>query len=368
MSSGADTLAETRDVPRGTVRKRRLARDASASLTVLALLLAIAIIISLVVVAGYALGDAATPALFRAAPLMFNGFFATVVLSVYVDQELFDFRTAFVAGGLALAADIPLLIYELRRWAACAGVGGASQTPLENSVCNNFASQANVVPIVSLVVFVLTLATFIILFFWHAQRRAFLLARERIRLRNAQRSFETDRQIMRGVQTRRLANLRALLRKARRNGYRVATMALSVAQLLLVVLFVGVLALVFPNAGAFYRAAFLLVPAHAAAAEFAFFGTTPRGWTWLVLAFSLLALLTSVWGAVLELPRFFRCTSATAVPIGVVETSICNDEGFLGYVVPWVLLLSAIMSLATSILSVLMIVRGTAAVEVRPRA
>lgn len=360
MSATADNLSDLRGKSRRT-RQRRAARATSSALTSFSLVLSVGVLIAIAVVVVAQLASPDSPAFFRAAMLIPSAFFATVGLSVYVDEELFDFYTAFTSGALAILVNFVLLYFEIGRAAACAGIGGASQTPLENRVCTLFASQRNLVPIVSAVVSAAVLILYVMLFFWHRQRRAYLLLKRDIKLRNSSRSNEVDRQILMAAAKRRLLRIKAALRAAGSNPQRVATMVLSVLQVAIVV-FVMALAIFYPNAAAFYRSSALLLTTFAAASEMAFFGTTPRNWTWLVLAFSILSAAATIISLVFEFPRMIRCLSGSLAPVGITEQDICVDEGFLSVVVPFALLTCAGASIATAILSATMIGRGTSQV------
>ena len=340
-------------------KKARDAREASTAITVIELILAIAVIVSLVVLLGFAFATPNSPAQIRAAPLMLNGFFAVCVISVYVDEQMFDFYTALILGGIALALDIPLLINEIRRWAVCAGVSGASQTLIENEICTNFTSQVPLVPIVAIVVTFIKLIMFVLLIFWFNKRRAYLAVKEKERQQQKKKSAPGSA----SERERHMKRLQRLMEYTRSNAWRIASIIIGFLQLIAVV-FIVILATLFPSAGAFYRATFLFGAAFQAAAEFAFIGRVPPRWTWLILGFAILSLGATVYGVIYELGRFHQCR--TGAPVTVVDNEICTNEGFLYWVVPWTLFASAIFSLAGVIITIIMLVRGTDAVPAAP--
>ena len=141
-------------------------------------------------------------------------------------------------------------------------------------------------------------------------------------------------------------------------------MGIAITQIVILVVST-VLSLLYSDAGSFYRGVYFIPVAMAAAAEYAFFGTTPRYWTTVSLVFAVFGLVSSTYGAVLELKRFFQCVVSTLVPANVVDSAICTDEGWLGYFVPWALAVLSVLSIVQIILLVRLIATRRDAVRLR---
>lgn len=368
MSSQPSSLPKMRDTRsrRGTSRSSRVISRISPAITAISTILASLAILALTALVIVAVASPHSPALFRATPLVVSAVFAVHVISVFVDQELFDFRSAFVSGAVALVCNVVVLWNELTRWSRSSslGGGGGGLTPLEAIIKLQYGSMLAVLPIFVLIITLFVIVDYVLLFFWYAERREQLIAIALLKRRNAVRSFETDRQILR-EREREIAKRRSQLRGASaRNSDRSAVMGIAVAQIVILVVAV-ILALLYSDAGSFYRGVYLIPVAMAAAAEYAFFGTTPRYWTTVSLIFAVFGLASSVFGAILELQRFFRCVLTTFVPANVVDSSICTDESWLGYFVPWALAVLAVLSVVQVVLLVRLLVTRRDAVRLR---
>lgn len=321
--------------------KITLARSASVIVTVLTLVVAIIMLGLCTLLVGFAASDPQSPAMFRVAPLVLSAMFSVAVISVWSDEEMFDFWSAIVVGGLALVANVLTSYHELGRILSSPG----SLTALAAIINDDYPTLRSTAPAVVVSVTVLNVVVLLMLVFWLAARRAYLLALARVTLAQAVSAFQTDKQLLREARQRSLGARAKLYSRAVRNSRRRVLMGLSVAELVLLG-FIALLALFYPDVGAFYRAVYLLPAAFAAAAEYAFFGTTPRGWTLISLVFSVLALISSAFGAVLDVARLVRCVHTSYSPANVVENRVCLHEGWLGYVTPIALVLVAIGSIA----------------------
>lgn len=341
MSSSPSSLPALRSVPADSkTPKITLARSASVLVTVLTLVIAIIMLGLCALLVGFAASEPQSPAMFRVAPLVLSAMFSVGVISVWSDEEMFDFWSTLAVGTVALVANVLTSYHELGRLLSSPG----SLTALAAIIVDDYPTLRSTAPAVITVITALNVVLLLLLVFWLAARRAYLLALARYTLRQATTAFQTDKQLLREQRQRSLGARAKLFSRAVRNSRRRVLMGLSVAEIV-VLAFVALLALFYPDVGAFYRAVYLLPAAFSAAAEYAFFGTTPRGWTLVSLVFASLALLSASFGAVLDVARLVRCVHTSYSPANVVENRVCLQEGWLGYVTPVALVLVVIGSI-----------------------
>lgn len=330
-----------RQLPRRAMTpKVTLARSTSPFVTVVSLIIAILLLGASLAYAVLSLSDPQSPALYLAAPLVFMPAFAVMALSVWADEELFDFKSAQVVGALALVLHLFVLYQEVPRISASPG----TLIPLDQIIVNNYPSLRSAGPALAIGTFIVELVLYVLINVWSSHRRAYLLALSRYQLRQITTSKQTDKQLARGAKQRADALRKNTYQRALRNSARRSLMRWSIVEMV-VVGAVAIIALINPSAGAFYRAPFLFAASAAAAAEYAFFGTTPPSWSLVSLIFSALALIYSVTGAVFDVARALRCFVNSQTPRGVIETRICNHEGWLGLVVPIALVVIALLSI-----------------------
>lgn len=320
VQSSADKKAE---------KARQQNEYASRTFETLILIFAIASIVALVVPVIVQMADPASPAMLRSAPFLVSAIFFVVVISVYIDRELFDYVLAFIAGGLAVLGHFLQLVQEIGRWNQCAG-GTEPVTAIETKICTDYRAWIYFVPLLALIIFGITIILIVMLAAW------------------IRKTYKTVRE----EQKKNKELRKAQNKDAAATWYRVATAVLAVAQTLIVI-FVAVLSVALPNYAAFFRASFLIPSAFAAGAEMAFFGSVPKYWNYVTSGFALFACVSTIWGLVYEFPRFTRCTATPSVPDGVIESSICNNEGLAVGVVPISLLVSFFVAFAILVTSII---------------
>ncbi len=199
----------------------------------------------------------------------------------------------------------------------------------------------------------LSLVGFVLLVLWMNQRREFLVfQRSLILLNNQSNARQRDRQILDELDRQRdRRNARVLV--SMRDSSKSISMVITVIGLVILIA-TTILSIIFFEEGAFYRGYFLVFPAILFGAELAFFGTTPKYWIWVSFGFSLFSLASTVWGSILEVPRFFDCVLSGSSPVGAIDTNICNNDHWRGYILPWVLVLIGILSLLQAFLLIQM--------------
>ena len=310
-------------------------------------IIAVVSILGALAVVGGSLSDLGSGAFYRSSLLSVHGFLAMMLLSAVVDQELFDLRTSLIFGVLAFALDLFLTVVELIRHFSCpSGV-----TQLDIAICLNSPTLSNILPWVALALTVLSLTSVILVGLWQSRRVAELRAVARLALLNAVQNGSIYRETMDAqIESERSA---LYTRRQRRIARELTTgagifRAIVAVLLLVTVLFIVVLNTVYFRAGAFYRGALLIVPAHLAGCMFAFFGKTPNWWRWLTLVFGLLSLASALTGASVEWPRYIKCSNGPPFTTQI-EEDICTQDGFLGAVWP-------IVSLVVGLLSILAVV------------
>lgn len=328
--------------PADSAAQKKAAKVAEANATNariyegLILFFSIAAIVSLCVPIIVQMVDSTSPAMLRVAPLLLNALFFVVTISVAIDHELFDFVTAFVIGGLAFLANLPLLYQEIDRWSRCTGGGAASVTATETLICTDYTAWVYFIPLLALILAGITIILIILLALW--------LRKALAQVKQAQK----DQKEMR----------REARRLVRTNAFRLTNMVISVIQLVVILVVAGA-ATFLPDNAAFFRASFLIPAAFMAASEFAFFGIVPKYWTGITLLFAVLATISNIWGLVFEYPRFIRCVSTPSSPAGVVENTICANEGLSIGIVPISLLISVLLSIVCAAASLGMLFTGT---------
>jgi hypothetical protein len=300
------------------------------------LFFSIAAIIALCVPVIVQMVDPLSPAMLRTAPLLLNAIFFVVTISVAIDHELFDFITAFVIGGIALLANLPLLIEEINRWNRCSGGGSASVTPTETLICTDYTAWVYFIPLLTIILASITLILIILLALW--------LRKAIAQVKQAQKDQKELR--------------KEGLRLMRSNAFRLTNMVVSVLQLVIILVVAGA-ATFLPDNVAFFRASFLIPAAFMAASEFAFFGIVPKYWTFITLLFAVFATIANIWGLVFEYPRWIRCISTPSSPDGVIENTICLNEGLSIGIIPVALLISVLLSIVCIASSLAMIFSGT---------
>ena len=250
---------------------------------------------------------------YRAGLLTMHGILAMQILSAGLDQEFLDFVLALVASFFAIVADFAAMIFSWISVTSCS-------TDIDYFICTNEPSLRYVMPVISTVLSVFVVVHFISLIYWFIIERK-LLGDKAPKLELAivvagGRTFLTLLQIFSVIGCFSL----------------IALTGINIA---------------FIYEVSFYRAVFLIIPAHLYGTQLAFFGSIPRSWRTAVLVFSLASLISTVYGAILEFPRFFRCILSSSAPSGQIETVICNEESWRGYMVPLMLLLAIIFSVVT---------------------
>lgn len=337
-------MSEIEETPKKKSRlqraKERLPELVASTKTfaIASLVLSIIILVIYLVPVGFIMASPNSPAQFRSAFFLFMGALAICGISIYVDEEVFDY-TVFLITFIFLTI-IPVfigMVFELRRISFCTGVATPSVTPLENDICINWPGQAYLIPVVSALFLLATILLGVFVFLWFRRLNMKLTAKSIV----LGRSVRDD------------------LKKATENRVRDALasyarlICLGVAMFMLLALFVVLVAqVIYPNAAAFYRATFLYPTALLVASEFAFIGTTPRGWLWVGLVLAIFSSISSIWGLVYEWERVINCRDGA--PVGTTENQICSQEPGLSYIVPVVLVVSAVFSL----ISVIALVAG----------
>jgi hypothetical protein len=268
-----------------------------------------------------------TPAFFRAVLLSMNGIFAVNLLSLWFDRpryELFDVYTAIIIGILTILVDAYLLVTELQRVFDCPT--GMEHGPLSQLICNSFASQQAIVPWFSVAVVLLFAIGLLMLAIWYYTNKPKSTTNDgRSRLKKIRESFKESSNIAIAV----------------------------IAAIMILVIIATVFISLFPVNGTFmaamYRGTFLIIPAHYAGAELAFFALTPPSWTIICLVFGFLSLASLIIGMILELPRMIHCSLGTGTPT-VLDQGICNNEGWLAFWLPSVYVFLTILGVVTLIL------------------
>lgn len=300
------------------------------------LVVSIIILAVYLVPVGFILASPNSPAQFRSAFLLFIGGLAISGISIYIDEEVFDYTVALIAFILSIIPGIVGTVFELVRISYCTGVSTPSVTPLENDICINWPGQAYLIPVISAVFILLIVAMAISVFFW-VRRFNMKLSAKAIALG---RSVRAD-----------LNQARELKFKYALASYAHITCMVIAVILFILVLVVVVAQCVYPSAAAFYRATFLFPTVLLLASEWAFFGTTPRGWLWAVLVFGVFSSITTIWGSVYEMARVVACLNGA--PVGTTDNQICTQEPGISNIVPAILLSSAILSVISVIALIL---------------
>lgn len=315
--------------------KERLAAltEGTRALAIASLVFSIIILVIYLIPVGFIMATPDSPAQFRSAFFLFMGALAMCGISIYIDEEVFDY-TVFLVTFIFLTI-IPVVIgavFELRRIAYCTGVATPSVTPLENDICINWPGQAYLIPVSSALFLLLTVILGLLVYYWFRRLNMKLTAKSIV----MGRSIRDD------------------LKKATENRIRdaLASYARLTCMFVSAFMFVGLLVvliaqLIYPSAAAFYRATFLYPTALLVASEAAFIGTTPRGWLWVGLVLAIFSSISTIWGLVYEWQRVINCRDGA--PVGTTENQICSQEPGLSYIVPVVLFVSAIFSLISVI-------------------
>lgn len=300
------------------------------------LVVSIIILAVYLVPVGFILASPNSPAQFRSAFLLFVGGLAVSGISIYIDEEVFDYGVALIAFILSIIPGIIGTVFELVRISYCTGVSTPSVTPLENDICINWPGQAYLIPVVSAVFMLLILIMAICVFFWVRRNNMKLTAKSVVMGRSVRADLK---------QARELKFKYALASYARLT-------CMVIALVLFILILVAVIAqCIYPSAAAFYRAPFLFSTVLLLASEWAFFGTTPRGWLWVVLVFAVFSSITTIWGLVYEVARVVACRNGA--PVGTTDQQICTQEPGLSNIIPVVLFAGAILSLISVIALIL---------------
>ena len=246
--------------------------------------------------------QALSPVYARGTNFAFAGVFVVAMLSVFADQDLFDFYTAAVALLPALVGVGLIMVYEIWRWSTCGSVGPA---PFDFEICSNYPDQNWIMPVFSGGIFVCLLFSGLCLGIWFSMQM------------QKSTSYAKVKQHFKAISANMPGRLLSIV---------------AVVQIA-VLLVVCVWSWIEINSDAFYRGIFIVVQAHFIGAEVAFFGYTPKSWNVITLVFLVLALFFLVFGSIYEFPRFWNCYVS-----GGSDTTrnnlICFDHYNSGWVIP----------------------------------
>lgn len=289
------------DTPDPTKSQKKSLGWATA-ITNLELVLSLVQIVAVLTQTIFAFADNGSPAWFRATGLTMNASFAMTIISVYLDQDIFDFGTAFFYGIATVLIDAIFGYKEVVRWFALS-MGSISQTNLENDIKNNHGGTAWITPLLYVVCFGSTVIQMVLLISWFFNRAAGV---------NGNTEAEKARQ-----------KAEKATAKAGARWTRIGNMILAIlegAALLLIV----IVAVANFEAASFYRGAFFIAAGLQVGAQIALFAHTARWFNWLLIGLSAFASGSALYGLIVEWQRVQRCDNGAAV--GVVENQICTDE------------------------------------------
>lgn len=358
VSTGRPTAPITRSAARTAVLRSRVRFSVSKTFTlrVVVGILAVLSVLGMLAVVFGSLTDLESAAFYRSALLSVHGVAAMMAISAVVDQELFDLRSVIGFSVLAFMLDIFVTVVEMIRYFSCNG--GATQ--LDISICLQSPSRSAILPFTALALTILALAITILTGLWHSRRVNELRAIARLALLNAVSNGTVFRESMDAqIESERSRLLLARQRRIARElttGAGIFRAIVAVLLLLSVVTIIGFNLVAF-RAAAFYRGAFMIVPAHLAGCMFAFFGRTPNWWRWLTLVFALLSIASALTASVKEFPRYLKCLRGEPFS-KQIEQDICTQEGVLGGVWPVLSLIVAFLSLLAAISVILSATRA----------
>ena len=343
---------------------------AATGIGVAAFVVAVLMVVVVLVPVVWALTDIDSPAFYRMTLLVFNSMFAMSIGSVFADMQMFDFWTALVLGVFAIAANVALVIAESIRWANC------GSSPIAVDICNNYAGEIAIVPVIALIEMGLSLVAFILLFIWRSRKAAWQESYTQYVSSTTRRStvtrVETTTEVEEGdepeptegagVETTTMVvplnpeqtseRRIEMIAENRKSGTQVALAIFGVVAFVTIFAVGGaaIALLFFEDQVSFYRGYFIIVPAHYAAAEFSFLGHVPRGWRTVYMIFAFLALVSAGVGSYFEVMRMVDCING--VPVGQVDTDICNNEFWSRYIMPIALLFIGVLALISFILHI----------------
>lgn len=367
VSTARPTAPITRSAARSAKLRSRVRFSVSKTFVyrVVVAILAVLSVLGMLAVVFASLTDVDSGAFYRSALFSFHGVAAMMAISAVIDQEIFDLRSTVVFSVLTFALDLFVLVVEMIRHFSCpSGV-----TQLDVAICANSPSRSAVVPWVALALTILALVMTILTGVWQTRRVAELRSIARLALLNAVTNGTVFRESMdaqiESERTRRLTQRQRRIARELTTGAGIFRAVVAVL-LLLSVLLVVALNIVFFRTAAFYRGAFLIVPAHLAGCMFAFFGRTPNWWRWITLVFALLSLGSALTATVYEWRRYVKCLRGEPFA-KQIEEDICTQEGFLGAVWPIVSLIVALLSLLAAVSVILSTTRAPARAAVQGR-
>lgn len=307
----------------------------------------------------------ANPALYRATLLIAAALFTASAFSVYADQEWFDFMTAIIFGIAAIVFDIILVFLEVERWIDC------STLPTVNDyICTNFPSWVYAMPVIAIIELVVNAAMIVLVLLWYHYYKQFVAIEERIGLPpqvslSAQATPEERSVALAEVEKEEeednplYKTTRSEARMQAQHNWVDTTLAVIAIIELVVLVPVAFIALAYSDRAAFYRGAYLLMPALSAGAEFAFLFVVRTAWRWFYLVLAVIALISEIIGLVYEWPRYQSCFFGTATAANIIDNNICEDDGWLAGVIPVSLLILAILTVLAIIFIIVRLVFGS---------
>ena len=304
----------------------------TSGIAVISVIVASLTLATLLFLFGWNLFLSNSPAFYRGVLLSGNAVFAMVQVALFFDlyygAEMFDFWTGFIVAVITTFFDVFVIVIEIQRWRRCPG----AISPIDFNICAFHAGQEAVVPWFAVGVTVLFSIGLLLLIIWYGML-ADPLTQEKMAKRRATRDkyLEELPNVAIGVMS-----------------------AFSLAAILFVMIWEIIP--VFddgPLPSAFYRGTFLVIPAAFFGAEFAYFGHTNRGFAIVTFILGIIANFSLIWAFfVYEVERFFRCALGHVSSMAL-DNDICNNEGWLAFLLPSVMAFLLITGIATWVLILL---------------
>jgi hypothetical protein len=314
------------------------------------------------------------PSFYRATLLLPHAVYLGSVFSVYADEELFDFDMSIMLGFVALVFDTALMIAEVIRWTNC------SALPVINEyICLNFPTWEIILPIIAVLIFLICLGMLFLVHQWHTSRIQYMALMQAAGTPAPPKSNQTptvtynepnlDPEIVKDISA---ASQEPYLQhdlypSARDAAYRASlrnwadtTLAALAVIHLIVLAAAAILALIYINSAAFYRGGYLNMSGIFVGASIAFFMVVSPGWRIYYLILGLLAFIFDVIGLVYEFPRYEACYGTTGPPANTIDANICVQDSWRGEVIPFALLISAILDIVEVIFIIIRMVLGSA--------